>query len=203
MRIKRFIMELEPKEKQIDVGQTLGAFVWDLVKVLVISMVIIVPIKYYVAQPFIVSGSSMVPTFRDGEYLIIDQLSYRTSEPQRGDIVVFKYPKDNTQYFIKRIVGLPGEKVTIRDTKVYITNQENPKGFELKEEYLSSGSMTLGVNENNVVSLGADEYFVLGDNRAGSSDSRFWGPVPEYDLVGKVFIRAFPFTVFKSVTYNQ
>lgn len=202
MRIKPFIMELEPKEKQIDVGQTLGSFVWDLAKVLVISMVIIIPIKYYIAQPFIVSGSSMVPTFHDGEYLIVDQLSYRTSNPNRGDIIVFKYPKDNTQYFIKRIVGLPGEKITIKDTKVYITNKEKPQGFELKESYLPAGSMTLGVNENSIVNLGNDEYFVLGDNRAGSSDSRFWGPVPDYDIVGKVYIRALPFTVFKSVTYN-
>ncbi len=181
----------------------LGGFVWDLIKVFLISVVIILPIRYFIAQPFIVSGSSMEPTFHTGEYLVINELSYHFSAPQRGDVIVFKYPKDNTQYFIKRIIGLPGETVKIEDNKVVITNATHPSGFVLDEKYLPPGDTTFPVG-NNLATLGTDEYFVLSDNRLASSDSRFWGPVPKNDLVGKVFIRAFPFqsfTKFNSVTY--
>jgi signal peptidase I len=174
----------------------LGAFIFDLIKVLLISLAIILPIRYYVAQPFIVSGSSMEPTFYTGEYLVINELSYHLGSPQRGDIVVFKYPKDNTQYFIKRIIGLPGETVTIEDNKVIIKNKDNPNGFVLKEDYLGAGETTFPYG-SNTRTLGSEEYYVLGDNRLASSDSRFWGPVPKNDLVGKVFIRAFPFQDFK------
>lgn len=183
----------------------LFVFIWDLVKVFLISLAIILPIRYFIAQPFIVSGSSMEPTFYTGQYLIIDELSYHISQPQRGDIIVFKYPKDNTQYFIKRIIGLPGETVKIENNKVIVINAAHPQGFALDEKYLPPGDTTFPYG-NNTRTLGAGEYFVLGDNRLASSDSRFWGPVPQNDIVGKVFVRAFPFqqfTKFNSIQYSQ
>lgn len=198
---------MEPNDNQVQsgAGRELVKFVWDLLKVFLISLAIILPIRYFVAQPFIVSGSSMEPTFYTGQYLIINELSYHLGNPQRGDVIVFKYPKDTSQYFIKRVIGLPGETVKIENNQVIITNKDNPKGFALKEDYLPAGDNTFPYG-NNTVTLGSGEYFVLGDNRLASSDSRFWGPVPSNDIIGKVFVRAFPFQEFKkfdSITYQQ
>jgi signal peptidase I len=190
--------------KEPSATESIGLFLWDLVKIFLISMVIIIPIRYFIAQPFIVSGSSMEPNFHSGEYLIISELSYRIGEPQRGDIVVFKYPKDTTQYFIKRIIGLPGETVKLDNQKVTVMNSEHPEGFVLDETYLPAGTNTYTYGNSETTTLGSREYYVLGDNRAASSDSRFWGPVPKNDLIGKVFVRAYPFqsfTKFDSVQY--
>lgn len=159
-----------------------------------VSLVIIIPIRYFVIQPFFVLGASMEPTFENGDYLIIDEMSYRLQEPQRGDVVVFKYPYDTTQYYIKRIVGLPGEIVSFRDGKIVIKNKENPDGLLLDEEYLLSEKETFG---GNSVTLETNEYFVLGDNRGASSDSRRWGPLEKNFLIGRVLLRVYPFTEFK------
>jgi len=170
-------------------------------------IVIIVPLRVFLIQPFFVQGASMEPNFEDKEYLIINELGYKTTdvgfgstdlftvksfkEFQRGDVVVFRYPKNPSVYYIKRIIGLPGEKIEIKEGKVKIYNSENPEGFFLNEsQYLSSNVETSG-GQN--VQLSDTEYFVLGDNRSYSSDSRSWGPVPEEDVVGKVLIRAWPF----------
>ena len=203
-------MQTEPTNQNIQDDQSesglkeLGLFIWDLVKVLIIAMVIILPIRYAVAQPFIVSGSSMEPTFYSGEYLIINEWSYHFNSPERGDVVVFKYPKDTSQYYIKRIIGLPGERVKIEENKVIIYNQEHPNGWVLAETYIPASETTLPVGDGSTT-LGSDEYYVLGDNRLASSDSRFWGPVPRNDIIGKVFIRAFPFDEikkFESIEYG-
>ncbi len=195
--------EQEPNlTKQPGSFSELGTFIADLVKVFLISLAIILPVRYFVAQPFIVSGSSMEPNFYTGEYLIINELAYHLHSPERGDIIVFKYPKDNTQYFIKRVIGLPGETVRIEDNKVIVINKENPKGFILEEKYLPPGDTTFPVGDNTTI-LGDDEYYVLGDNRLASSDSRFWGPVPSYDIIGKVFVRAFPFQSFKKFNHVE
>lgn len=196
----------EDPEKQTTGVSEFGKFIWDLIKVFIISMIIILPVRYFVAQPFIVSGASMEPNFYNGEYLVINEIGYTLGQPQRGDIIVFKYPKDTSQYFIKRIIGLPGDRVNLEDSKVIIYNQEHPKGWVLTEKYLPSTDLTFNNGQFNNVTLGTDEFFVLGDNRMASSDSRFWGPVPRKDIVGKVFIRAFPFQSFKkfsSVQYPQ
>lgn len=165
------------------------SFVWETLKLVVISLAIIVPIRYFVIQPFFVLGASMEPTFQNGDYLIIDEIGYILGEPARGDVIVFRYPHNPSQYYIKRIVGLPGEFVEIHDKGVTIKNKANPDGFSLQEEYLPDPS-TLG---QMTVVLGTDEYFVLGDNREASSDSRRWGPLKREFIVGKVWIRAFPF----------
>lgn len=169
---------------------TLGSFFWELVKAFILAMIIIVPIRYFLVQPFFVRGASMEPTFYDSEYLIVDQLSYRFHEPKRGDVIVFRYPEDPNQFFIKRIIGLPGDDVRIDDGHVFISNSSNLSVFEVDEHgYLSSGIRTGGHTETV---LPAGQYFVLGDNRPLSSDSRSWGAVPRASIMGRVWIRAWP-----------
>jgi len=165
------------------------AFLWETGKLAVISLVIILPIRYYVIQPFFVLGASMEPNFENGDYLIIDEISYRFNQPQRGDVIVFKYPNNPRQYYIKRIIGLPGEIITISDEKIVIKNKANPDGFALEEDYLSG----VETNGNISATLGFDEYYVLGDNRGASSDSRMWGALKEEFVVGRALLRAYPF----------
>jgi signal peptidase I len=166
--------------------------VWDTVKVLLISLAIILPIRAYVVQPFFVRGASMDPSFYDGEYLIVDELSYSLDlrSPRRGDVIIFHYPKDRSQHYIKRIIGLPGERVVIQDGIVTVVNTDYPTGLRLDENsYLDPNEFTDGsIN----IRLGANEYFVLGDNRDRSSDSRAWGTVPRELIVGRAWIRVLP-----------
>ncbi|MEK7453262.1 MAG: signal peptidase I [Patescibacteria group bacterium] len=169
------------------------SFLWETAKLVLISLVIILPLRYYVVQPFFVLGASMEPSFENGDYLIIDEISYRLNEPSRGDVVVFKYPYDTKQYYIKRIIGLPGEIVGFKDGKIMIKNKENKDGFFLEESYLLNTKESFGGGD---VTLGHNEYFVLGDNRGASSDSRRWGPLKDEFLVGKVVVRVFPFNSF-------
>ncbi len=149
----------------------------------------------------------MEPTFHNGEYLIVNELDYRLHAPKRGDIIVFRYPLDTKEYFIKRIVGLPGERVKITGGKVEIFNNAHPRGFFLDESYLPSGDLTFpGTASDSDIKLSANEYFVAGDNRLASSDSRFWGPVPANDIVGRVSVRIFPFqnfSLFPTPTYKS
>lgn len=165
-------------------------FFWELIKVLIMAVVIIVPVRYFLVQPFFVRGASMEPGFEDGEYLIIDQLSYRWRAPQRGEVVVFHYPNNPRQYFIKRLIGLPGERVQIADGQVTIINSTYPAGVILDESSYLASAVRTGGRAN--VQLTNNEYFVLGDNRAASSDSRSWGPLPTRSIVGRAWIRAWP-----------
>ncbi len=181
------------------------AFTWELVKVVVISLVIIIPVRYFLIQPFYVKGASMEPTFYDREYLIIDEIGYRLHPVQRGDIIVFRYPKDPQEYFIKRVIGLPGEKVEIKDGQVYIYNQQYKDGVALDETYLSSTVKTFANTGTESVTLGPNEYYVLGDNRNESKDSRSFGPVDKSFLIGRVMFRGWPvnrITVFQTPIYQ-
>ena len=156
-----------------------------------ISLAIIIPVRYYLIQPFFVRGASMMPNFDSGQYLVVDEISYRLDEPKRGEVIVFRYPLDTSQYYIKRIVGLPGETVKIGNNQVIIYNQDNPEGKILDEsDYLTVSSITWGRVK---LELGPDEYFVLGDNRSASSDSRQWGVLEEDNIVGRVWLRVWPF----------
>jgi len=170
------------------------SFVFELIKIVVISLVIIIPIRYFLIQPFYVKGASMEPNFYDHEYLIIDEISYRFKDPGRGDIVVFRYPVNPQEYFIKRIVALPSEKVQIKDGQVYVydDNYTGLDGTVLDEPYLGGGVKTYSLSDE-IISLGEDEYFVLGDNRNSSKDSRSFGPVNGSFIIGKVFLRGWPF----------
>lgn len=182
----------QPIENDGSLLRTAGAFIWDLVKILVLALVIIVPFRTFVAEPFVVSGSSMVPNFHNYDYLIIDRLSYLTGSPVRGDVVVLRFPKDPSQFFIKRIIGLPGETVKFQQSRVIIVNSSHPQGLVLDEPYLPSQTETVGLSQ--AATLGSNEYFVLGDNRPASSDSRVWGILPRSEIVGKVWAKVYPFS---------
>ena len=195
---------LTPPEESTSVA----GFFWDLFKIFVIAFIITAPFRLFVAEPFVVSGSSMYPNFHDRDYLVVDRLTYANwhlgswtikggTQPKRGEVIVFKYPKDTSQYFIKRIIGLPGETMKLETGHVLIINQEHPQGFTLPESYLPETTETLGVlGKNGFLTLGEDEFFVLGDNRAASSDSRVWGILPKNDIVGRVFLRVLPVSSF-------
>lgn len=170
--------------------RTLGLFFWELLKAFVFAMVIIVPIRYFIVQPFFVRGASMEPNFRDSEYLIVDQLSYLFREPKRGEVIVFRYPQDPSQFFIKRIIGLPGETIHVDGGHVAVSSGMYPSMLQLDESpYLSRSVRTGGQMDIN---LRSDEYFVLGDNREASSDSRSWGAVQKSAIMGRAWIRAWP-----------
>ena len=195
------IME-EIKEKNF--LEKLGHFVWEIMKVVVVSLAIVIPIRYFLIQPFFVKGASMEPNFENGEYLIIDEISYNLGKPRRGEVIVFRYPADPSQFYIKRIIGLPEEKVVISSGKIRIANQRYPQGFVLDEDKYSIGSHATPGETN--VTLGVDEYFVLGDNRGASSDSRVFGAVPEENIIGRAWVRAWPFnrmTKFDVPTFAQ
>jgi len=166
---------------------------WDLIKFAALALIIVLPIRMFIAQPFIVSGESMVPTFQDGQYLIVDEISYILNGAHRGDVVVFKYPNDTKRYFIKRVIGMPNEKIIINDGKVKIINKENPDGFLLNEPYINENFTTTAE-----YTTGDNEYFVMGDNRNHSADSRSWGILPKNLMVGRAYLRLLP---FKDISY--
>ncbi|MBX4199147.1 signal peptidase I [Candidatus Parcubacteria bacterium] len=159
----------------------------ELVKLAVITAVVVIPFRLFVAQPFVVDGASMDPTFASGQYLIVDELSYHFETPPRGSVIIFRYPKDESKYFIKRIIGLPNETVKLEHGKVTIVNKEHPEGFALDEPYVE-----LTKDDTSSYNLSDGEYFVMGDNRAGSADSRYWGPVPTRDIIGRPILRLWP-----------
>jgi signal peptidase I len=160
---------------------------WELARFTIIAIAIVIPIRIFIAQPFIVSGSSMYPTFENRQYLVVDEISYKLNNPQRDDVVIFRYPNDTKKFFIKRIIGLPNETVNIKGSDITIINKEHPDGFKLNQPYVKNTS-----NNNLNFELKNDEYFVMGDNRNASSDSRSWGAVPRKLLIGKAFLRLFP-----------
>jgi signal peptidase I len=177
-------------------------FFLELIQVVAISLAIIIPVRYFLIQPFYVKGASMEPNFFDHEYLIINEISYRFSEPERGDILVFHYPNDPKNYFIKRLIGLPGETVEVSNGQVKIYNDEFPNGIVLDESNYLSDKYTAQTRRDT---LKANEYFVLGDNRAASLDSRFFGPIEEDVVVGKVWVRGWPldrWKIFNNPDYN-
>ncbi len=167
-----------------------GRFIFEVAKVIFIALIIIVPVRIFIFQPFQVNGSSMLPNFEDRDYLIVDEISYRFSEPERGDVIVFRYPNDRTQFFIKRIIGLPGETVSIEGGKVFVTTGDQKLAINESIYLASTNDVTEGALE---VVLGDEEYFVLGDNRDASSDSRSWGPLMHDDIIGRAWVRAWPF----------
>jgi len=176
---------LEPKNTK----STLKSILKEVSIFAVIALCIVLPFRMFVAEPYIVSGASMDPTFKTGDYLIVDKLSYELGEPQRNSVVVFKYPNDTSKNFIKRIIGLPGDTVVMGGNEVKIINKDNPEGFIVDQSYVvhtSPGTFTQ--------TLGTDEYFAMGDNRAESFDSRSWGVLPRKDMLGRPILRLFPIT---------
>ncbi len=190
------IKEAKQEEKNdkavTDSRTSFWEFIYSIVSTIVIVAIIVIPIRLFVGKPFLVNGKSMDPSFETWDYLLIDVFTYKfLHEPERGDVIVFKAPVSKGKYFIKRIIGLPGEIVEIKDGKVIIYNKDYKEGFELKEPYVSEKN----ISHNNLkLSLKEDEYFVMGDNRAGSYDSRFWGALSRDKIVGRAFLRLYPFS---------
>ena len=160
----------------------------DFIRFALIASAIVVPIRLFIAQPFIVSGASMVPNFQNGNYLIIDELSYRFEEPRRGEVVVFRFPYEPSKFLIKRIVGIPNETVVIEGDTITIKNTAHPAGFVWEQGAITSS----GRPAEQTITLGADEYFVLGDNRDASADSRLWGALSRGNITGRPIVRLFP-----------
>lgn len=167
--------------------------IWDIIKFLAPIIIIVFVVRTFIAQPFIVDGESSSPNFHTGHYLIVDELSYRFREPARADVVVMRYPLQTSRFFLKRLIGLPGDRVVIKEGKVFIFNAENPKGYVLSEPYQNQPTFPTGPYSD--VTLGADEYFAMGDNRGGSDDSRTWGILPRKDIMGHVALRLFPLSL--------
>ncbi|MEK7460422.1 MAG: signal peptidase I [Patescibacteria group bacterium] len=161
----------------------------ETIRFIIIALIIVIPIRVYIAQPFIVSGASMNPTFETKQYLIVDEISYHVGDPVRGDVVIFKYPKNPKQYFIKRTIGLPGETVIVDENGLVTIKNIDGTTFILDEPYVKYSK-----GDNVELTLGPDEYFMMGDNRAGSFDSRSWGPVSRDLIIGRAFLRLFPFS---------
>lgn len=178
--------ETEMKRQREDSSTWRSIREW--IQVIVIALVISLPIRFFIAEPFLVHGASMDPTFATGQFLIVDRLSYRFESPKRGDVIVFEYPHNPKVYYIKRIIGLPGEKIAIKNGEVYINGTKDPSQH-INEPYVEDSRKSHDTLE---VTLGDTEYFVMGDNRIESSDSRSWGPVDKNFIVGRPFIRIFP-----------
>jgi len=196
----------EPQNELDEKYYGVGGFILEIIKVFVLAFIIIFPIRVFLFQPFFVQGASMEPTFENNEYLIVNEFGYKKTvasvsgnnlftinpfkEIERQAVIVFRYSKNQTQFFIKRVIGLPGEKIQIKDGKVIIFNTKHPDGILLDEsEYLTENVKTAG---DLVLTLKTDEYFVMGDNRSFSSDSRSWGPLSKADVIGRVLLRAWP-----------
>lgn len=175
----------------------------EFIKIVVISALIILPIRYFIIQPFYVKGASMEPNFHDHEYLIIDEISYRFNPPQRGQVIVFRYPNNPQEYFIKRVIGLPGETVRLSEGQIYIHNSERPEGFRLDESVYLTDNIKTYATEEEPISLKYNEYFVLGDNRYASKDSRTFGSLNRSFITGKVLLRAWPFSSFSFFDYSE
>ncbi len=195
--------ELNPNEAgRPDSRGGLLAFAAEMIKVALIALAIILPVRYFLIKPFYVNGASMEPNYYDREYLIIDEISYRFADPARGEVVVFHYPQDESQYFIKRVLGLPGERVVVADGRITIYNAANPAGLVLDEPYLSPEALTAGAVD---ATLGADEFFVFGDNRNASLDSRRFGPISRREIIGRTWLRGWPLDragILKEHQYN-
>ena len=171
------------------------SFFWEVGAIALIALVLVVGFRIFVFQPFLVRGESMEPNFHNWDYLVVDEISYRFREPKRGEVIVFKYPNDPSQRYIKRIIGLPGETVEVENREVAVI-----KGAE--KIVLSEEGYLHEFGDNSIatsVTLGQDEFFVMGDNRARSSDSRVWGALDRELIIGRVFIRVFPVSAFAKV----
>lgn len=159
----------------------------DLFTLALLIVVVVIPIRIFVVSPFVVDGESMHPTFENLNYLIVDEIIYRFEAPQRGDVIVFRYPGDPSIFYIKRIIGLPGETISIQSGIVSV-QQPDGNTLTLSEPYVVNEDATYSKS----VTLGPNEYFVMGDNRPNSSDSRVWGPLPRKDIIGRVDLRLLP-----------
>ncbi len=171
----------------------IAKILFEVVKIVAFALIIVIPIRFLLFQPFIVRGASMEPSFEESDYLIVDQISYRFREPERGEVIVFHYPDNPQKRHIKRIIGLPEEELIFDGRNIFIIEDESKKLLE--EDYHLPGRSL----EEERMSLNSGEYFVMGDNRSSSFDSRDWGPLPRENIIGRVFLQISFFDVFRKV----
>jgi len=208
--LKSIIVNTHQEKKQEDAEYLgFGSLLFEMIEVFILAIVIIIPVRVFLFQPFFVQGSSMDPNFHDGQYLVVSEFGYKQTDftllskdivirpfksIERQDVVVFRYPKNPEQFFIKRIIGLPGESVEVKQGKVYVYNTEHPDGFILNEQaYIGVNILTQDTPKRQIKQ---DEYYVMGDNRMYSYDSRVFGPVNKDKIIGRVLLRAWPTSVF-------
>lgn len=192
--------QVVPEVEELSAFGKVGLFFLEIIKIGIFAGLTIAMVRYFLFKPFYVKGQSMEPTFYPKEYLIVDEISYRFREPERGDVVVFRSPVSTKEFYLKRVLGLPGERVKVENNKVIVYNDTYPQGIVVEESYLVE--RTPG---ETAVTLGPEEYFVLGDNRDASFDSRRFGAVHRKDIVGRTWLRGWPLnrvSTFKAPTYN-
>ncbi len=197
------MIQEEGQIKKITFVSALSFFL-EIVKTVIICLAIILPVRYFLIQPFMVDGASMQPNFHDKDYLIINEISYRFQEPKRGEVIVFKNPDNVKQYYIKRVIAIPGETIKFQDGEVYIKQIGKNNFLKINEnEYLPEDLKTDALETE--IKLNSDEYFVMGDNRRNSRDSRVFGPLQRNLIIGRVLLRGFPFnniSLFNFDNYN-
>jgi len=187
------------KEKAVSILGSIGTFIYSFVETVVIALVIAVVLYLFIMTPHEVLGNSMHPTYKNGEYLMANKLVYRFGEPKRGDVIIFKY--SDTQDFIKRIIGIPGDSIMVKDGRIYVNGNQLNESNYLEDTVYTSGGEYLA--EGQTIAIGEDEYFVLGDNRPHSSDSRTFGPISENQVKGKAWIVYLPISEFRIVTHEE
>ncbi|OGC58098.1 signal peptidase I [candidate division WWE3 bacterium RIFCSPLOWO2_01_FULL_42_11] len=179
-----------------------GSFFIDILETVAVALSLFVVIYAFVAQPHKIDGLSMFPNLHDKSLILTDKISYRSHPPRRGDVIVFHYPLNPRKDYVKRIIGLPGEKLKIEDNHIYIYNDSKPEGFILDEPYIPEDFLTLGkqfLPAGKLISIEEEAYFVMGDNREGSADSREFGPIHRKDFIGRAFVVYWPISEMKKI----
>ncbi len=187
------------KVKATEVLASIGTFISSFIETVVVALVLAVVLYLFIMTPHEVVGNSMHPTYKNGEYLMANKITYKFSDPKRGDVIIFKY--SDTQDFIKRVIGVPGDTVMIKDGAYYINGDKLDESSYLADTVITNGGSY--IHEGQEITVPAGEYFVSGDNRPNSSDSREFGPIAKERIKGKAWIVYFPFSEFRLVTHEN
>ncbi len=187
------------KDKVVSILGSIGSFIYSFVETVVIALVIAVVLYLFIMTPHEVLGNSMHPTYKNGEYLMANKILYRFTVPKRGDVIIFKYSE--TQDFIKRIIGIPGDSIMVKDGKMYVNGSLLDESNYLADTVYTSGGDSIA--EGQTVTIGENEYFVCGDNRPHSSDSRTFGAIDKDQIKGKAWIVYLPLSEFRIVTHEE
>lgn len=190
---------IESKAKIVEILGSIGSFIYSFIETVLISLVLAIVLYLFIMTPHEVVGNSMYPTYKNGEFLMANKISYKFSIPQRGDVVIFQYSE--TQDFIKRVIGIPGDEVMIKDGKIYINNSPLDESKYLSNTVITNGGSY--IHEGQSITVGENQYFVCGDNRTNSSDSREFGPIEKNKIKGKAWIVFFPFNDFRLVQHES
>lgn len=187
---------MEPEYSQFEeesLGSKIKGRIIELIEFVAIVGAILVVLRFFIAEPHKVSGGSMIPNFHDGDYIITNKLALRFTQPQRGEVVILQNPRNPEQVFIKRVIGLPNDRIRISSGRVMVNNQPIDENYLPKNLKTPAGTF-LEEEEEGVVPDG--QYFVMGDNRGGSSDSREWGPISLRLIIGQAWFRYWPLPKF-------